>query len=104
MATEPPESSESERVLSAYLAGRLSVADAVAYFVALTDEAGAPGTGVDLESVDDDTRERAQELFRRIAWCKFTGGDPTAEPPLAFDEMLKALQRGGSAGDPESSV
>ena len=104
MVNESTGSSENERVLSAYLAGRITVTAAVAYFVALTDESHAPGVGIDLQDVDDDTRERAEELFRRIAWRKFTGADPAAGPAFSFDEMLKAFERGGSDGDPEPSV
>ena len=103
MAHDAAGASENERVLSAYLEGRISVVEAVTYFVGLTDESNWPGIGVDLQSVDDETRIRAEELFRRIAWCKFTSADPAAEPEYSFDDMLRALGRAGHI-DPESSV
>jgi len=103
MVNESTGASENERVLSTYLEGRMSLIDAVTYFVGLSDESDGPGIGVDFESVDDETRMRAEELFRRIAWCKFSGADPAAEPELSFEDMIRELERGGHV-DPETSV
>ena len=97
MTVDPASDGGEVHVLAEYLAGRMPLADAVAHFVSLASATGSAGIGVDLESLDDDARPRAEELFRRVVWCKFTGADPGMEPPLAFGDLLAAMRKPESA-------
>ena|SRR5687767_5850933 len=83
---------EAQEILAAYLAGTLPLEKAVEHFVALEQSSG-PGFGLDLTNLGPAERDRAEQLFGRIFWCKLTGADPSTAPPAPYFEMLDDFQK-----------